>query len=469
MIAAMTHGFLGIDGYEHISVIRELATHPFSPQNPIILSDVPHAFFSPYHVFLGYFSAITTFSAERTLEIFGVLNTILVLAGLYRFCDVFFKGKTDIIATYSLLLILFFWKNSLEFSAFFDWYSWRYCWGYPSTFAFGLLLWGAVWIIKWMEEKDFKYLIITILTTSILFLTHPTTAISYCVIGFSLSLAFTEKIEIPNIIRINGAIFMGIFICFLYPYYSFFELIKTQSPEFHLQSKRFYGAVWEIFGSLIVVAPFLLIRLKEKKMDTLLIAFLLLLCIYGYGSVSEKFGYGRVIAIMAIIIQLHLAHLLSRIEEYLQAEKSLRYFLFGFVLCAVLVHKSQVENISAAFQMQINGDWAKNMGKTMKQYDVFLVPTPISLYVTAFGGKAVSSCHPLYYVPDIDRRNQLVDFFYSADTSNVKREVLLKDYKVNYILLNRKWETENANLYQFVKSKAIKEFDLGGEVIMQVK
>jgi len=466
----MMHGFLGIDGYEHISVIRELATHPFSPQNPIILSDAPHAFFSPYHVFLGYFSAITTFSGETTLKIFGIFNTILILTGIYRFCDIFFKGKTDIIATYSLFFILFFWKNSLEFSAFFDWYSWRYCWGYPSSFALGLLLWGAVWIINWIETKEIKYLIINILITSILFLTHPTTAISYCVIGFSLSLAFTEKIEIPNIIRINGTILIGIFICFVYPYYSFFELIKTQSPEFHIQSKRFYGNLWEIFGSLIVVAPFLFIRLKEKKIDTLVIAVLLLLCIYGYGSFSEKFGYGRVISIAAILVQLHLAYLFSKIEEKSQEQKQLQYFVFVFVLCALLIHKSQVENIASVFKLSENsGDWAKTMGKNMKQYDVFLVPTAISLYVTAFGGKAVSSCHPLYYVPDINRRTQLVDFFYSADTNNVKREILLKDYKVNYILLNRKWETENPNLYQFVKSKAIKEFDLGGEVIMQVK
>jgi len=79
----------GGDFWEHAAVLRELSIHPFHPRHPILDLDMPHAFFSPYLVFLGgisYYLGLSYFSA---LAVAGVVNAVLFLLGFYLLCRTF--------------------------------------------------------------------------------------------------------------------------------------------------------------------------------------------------------------------------------------------------------------------------------------------------------------------------------------------------------------------------------------------
>src|SRR5689334_7882344 len=53
-IGLIINGDWAGDFWEHCAVLRELIRDPVNPTHPIISSSLPHAFFSPYLVSLGF-------------------------------------------------------------------------------------------------------------------------------------------------------------------------------------------------------------------------------------------------------------------------------------------------------------------------------------------------------------------------------------------------------------------------------
>src|SRR6266446_6232067 len=79
----------GYDFWEHAAVLRELSTHPFHPRHPVLDLDLPHAFFSPYLVFLGGISYYLDFNYFSVINVAGVVNAVLFLLGFYLLCRTF--------------------------------------------------------------------------------------------------------------------------------------------------------------------------------------------------------------------------------------------------------------------------------------------------------------------------------------------------------------------------------------------
>jgi hypothetical protein len=97
------------DFWEHSAVVNELSKNFFHPNNPIIKSEIPHAFFSPYSIFVALFSKITNLNAIQSLECFAFFNLIFFLISYHLFCKTFFKDNYIIVAPLSLFFILVFW------------------------------------------------------------------------------------------------------------------------------------------------------------------------------------------------------------------------------------------------------------------------------------------------------------------------------------------------------------------------
>ena len=71
MVLQAINGQWGGDFWEHAAVVRELATHPFSPKHPILLLDAPHSFYSPYALGIALVSRTTGLDSVTTLSAGG--------------------------------------------------------------------------------------------------------------------------------------------------------------------------------------------------------------------------------------------------------------------------------------------------------------------------------------------------------------------------------------------------------------
>jgi len=128
------------DFWEHSAVINELSRNLIHPVNPIIKTDTPHAFFSPYSLLVATFAKVTSLDSIHSLECFAIFNLILFLWSLYFFCKSVFKENYILVSTLSLFFILFFWgKEPPMWSAFFHILVLHSVLPYPSTFSLSLV------------------------------------------------------------------------------------------------------------------------------------------------------------------------------------------------------------------------------------------------------------------------------------------------------------------------------------------
>jgi hypothetical protein len=96
------------DFWEHSAVVRELATHIIHPKHPQLLSDAPHAFYSPYSVMVALFARMMHWDAVKALSIMGLVNLCLLFFGLKLFVYSIVPMHRSATAFYTVLLTLFF-------------------------------------------------------------------------------------------------------------------------------------------------------------------------------------------------------------------------------------------------------------------------------------------------------------------------------------------------------------------------
>ena len=141
-------GYWSGDFWEHSAVVNELSRNLLHPNNPIIQGNIPHPLISPYSVLVAIFSKITNLNPILALTYFAFFNLIFFLFSFHKFCVSVFRGKSGLVSTISLLLILFFFgKNPLLWSGFYHILTLNYVLPYPSTFAMSLtfLILSLIW------------------------------------------------------------------------------------------------------------------------------------------------------------------------------------------------------------------------------------------------------------------------------------------------------------------------------------
>ena len=108
LLAFTSNGFWSGDFWEHSAVVKVLSENPFNPNHPILLLKAPHAFMSPYSLFVAILSKISGLSSVDALSVFGLFNFLLFAYGLKLFCSIFTQASSEKIAFYTLLFSLFF-------------------------------------------------------------------------------------------------------------------------------------------------------------------------------------------------------------------------------------------------------------------------------------------------------------------------------------------------------------------------
>jgi len=474
MTSFTLYGEYRSDFWEHSAVVKELATHPLFPQHPLFNLNKPHMFFSPYLLGVGLLARFGGMAPIDALAIAGVLNLLLLLLGLRLFIHCFFNKFQDAIAFYALILVLFLWPaEAWTWSGFIHFKYLGSVLPYPSTFAIGsTFLIFALYHHGLAHESNFQVLFTGLLST-VVFITHPPTAVVMFIGILAISLHFYNFIGF-RALTIGLLLLIGTFsLAFLWPYYSLFDLItlgsngQTNPQVITITTKPRQGAsdmyaraylIWPSLVLLPFALPSLRSRLRANKFDSFLLMLFatVLTYILGYfvGYFTGNYHLARTISFIAIFIQIALAARLAQLETMMRAGKfwpSLPVMLvFVIIVPSVALNSANKLALAQAFMgyqgLRSNYKDYDTLGRYVEQYDVVLADLKTSWKIPAFAGKIIASKHPVAFIDDHRARKNDQKTFFSKEAEAEEKFSVLKKYQVDYIFINKK-RTEDVQTY----------------------
>lgn len=437
------------DFWEHAAVIKELAAHPLRPQHPMFLLEAPHAFASPYALLVA---AAMRLSGRPVLEVlpwFGLFNLALFLAGLPVFIWAARREHLQATAFYSLLLILLLWGAApWNYSGFYHLGALHYVLPYPSTFAISLAFLGLGLYRLYQERARLLYLVALSLLSALVLLTHP---LSFTFLAAGLAAMLLQGRSHPwreiltQGVILGAALLLALLLAIAWPYYPFLALMLGESARYHASNQVMYQAVLARTWPALLFVPLLALDFYRDRRSTLPWMFLILLGVYLFGWLAQATSYGRVISYLAMLVQVTLGAWLVEWERKAPwTRPNTNAWRFAFSLLATVLL------VSLAFKEHIQPNLTFEAGPQTNRYEKYLFLTSLvasdevvmarpdlNLYIPVFGGKVVSYPKTLAFVSDQEQRLEDVRRFFDPETNIERRQRLLRQYNVRYILLPR--------------------------------
>jgi hypothetical protein len=464
MVARTLTGFWLGDFWMHAAVVRELATHPFSPLHPQLLIAAPHAYSSPYLLGVALVSRLMNLDPITALALAGLANLVLFLAAFRWFIVSFFDNEREAISFYALLFVLVLWgKDPWFWSAFFHISVLGFVLPYPSTFASACMFVSFGLYLSHLRGGGTGSYLLLIPVMSVIFLSHPPTAIVTCIALTSFSLGFPGRFSVRNIITLFAAFALSFCLAAAWPYYSFIGLLMAQAPDFHGDSRMLYQQVLNRIFPALVGIPLLALRLRKNILDPLAVTFLGLTAVYCYGYVSHRWGYGRVISHMVMMLQIALAAFAPRIESRVRARTVVVLSYAGMLVIAVVF----MLNVRA----YKGDDYRKYafLSSSTKQYDLVLSDLETSWYIPSFGGKVIAHPFPVYFVPDYAERKRDLLLFFSERTTDDERRAIIRKYRPDYLLLRKALSGTSPALYNSLARFGTVVYSDGNFLLLSLK
>ncbi|MFC1565419.1 hypothetical protein ACFL4B_00555 [Candidatus Neomarinimicrobiota bacterium] len=458
MIMHSLYGLWSGDFWEYSAVVRELSTHPLHPLHPLFIVNNSHPFFSPYLLLVALLARVGSLTSVDGLVIAGVFNLIFFLVSLRMFINCIFKKHHDAISFYSLIFILFMWSaQAWSWSGFFHFKILAFDLPYPSTFSIASIFFiFALYYQNLQSMSKVKY-ILSIIFTAMVFLTHPTTGIVAFIGIISISLHHYKSIGFKAVASGLFLLLTAVFLVFLWPYYSFFELIKHNNHEFNAVSYTFYKNILLIWPTLILTPfalPIFISRFKNNRFDVLILMLFSTVSVYLVGFIFKEFGIGRIISFIAIFIQIALAAQLAHLEIAKTIGKSWSAFPTILYVIVIISFNPANKTVLSRAHLGVQGKRYDYSGynilkNNVKQYDVILSDLSTSWIIPTFGGKVIASQHPAHWIDDHNVRRQDLERFFSKEIKYSDKIAIIHHYQADYIFINRNMVENYQSYYDF--------------------
>jgi hypothetical protein len=434
------HSFRGAwvsDFWEHAAVVRELATHPLSPRHPLLSSDAPHAFFSPYALAVAGASRALGSDPVNTLAAAGIANLILLLLSLRWFVGALFRGDREVISFYFLLFLLVLWGREPWFwSGFLHFGALGHVLPYPSTFAAALMFGGLAAYARHLQTGRARCLLPLFPLLWVCFLTHPTTALGSVVGLIAIFIGFAGRPTARGVAMLLALCALPLLATSAWPYFDLPSLLlhPTLGHEFHDQSRLLYTDVLGKVFPALAGLPILALRLRDDRRDALAWMVLGLLAVYALGALTGNWGAGRVVGQIVMFLQLAIALWVAQLEVRLLRPR------FAALLAALAAVALWSGNVTWGWRQATQRVGPAHryhfLSEYVGQYDVVLTDLGTAFPVPTFGGKIVASSHPLYWIDDHGQRRRAVSrFFQGATPLRVRRRIIAR-YDAKFVLLD---------------------------------
>jgi hypothetical protein len=431
-------GDFSSDFWEQAAVVRELSARPFSPKHPLLLVDATHAYFSPYLLAVALAAGATGVSAIWALAAAGLVNLVLLILGFRRLL-VRLIPAGEAAAPFALLFVMLLWgKNPWMWSGFLHVGMLGYNVPYPSAFAAAAMFLCLSLLLDALDRGHSLPFIGIAFLVALCVLTHPPTAI---VLLAGLSALFFARVHDRLLIHgvlLAGAVGAGVVGAAAWPYFPVWQLFSAQPAEFHNWSLVFYQGVPAQIWPAMLAFPVLLWRLRRNRRDPLVLFVAVLGVIYALGWVTDKYGLGRVIAYMVVLVQIALGAAVAGWESRLPARRA--WLVPVCTLIAMLGLLAYTRPPLPRFRRYERPVWydVDSVLKPVHPGEVVLADSRTSYMVPVLtGGRVVAWRHPVYWVPDHAERRTAQDRFFTV-ASEAERRAVIARYQVRWILLNRR-------------------------------
>ncbi len=445
------------DFWEHSAAVSELSRNLFHPSNPIINENVPHAFFSPYSLIVAVFTKITHLNSIQSLECFAFFNLVFFLSAFYLFCKSVFREKHQTVTTLSLLFILFFWGTDPPFwSGYYHIMVLNYVLPYPSTFAISLSFLILSKTISIQNKKSkLTQIALLVFLCAVVFITHPMSAVflSTCIIA--ITFIFNNYSLKQCLVRSGIIILPSILISLLWPYFSVISLLSSSNPDFEYDSKTLYFGLFQRYWPVIFALPGAFIFIKEKSYNFLSVSLILMVLIVAAGWICCIYGVSRILSGIMLMAQISIACMvIFCISNHKILSKI--YLILLSIAFSISIYLNGANLIRT---LHFNGLWVEDYTKytflrnIISSNEVILSDESTNWYIPSFGGKVISSRHPLYWVNDLKDRRNATKVFFTAESSDSVRHTIIDKYKPSYILIDHsKVQLSNSTLEWLRKS-----------------
>jgi hypothetical protein len=462
-IQATSAVFYG-DFWEHAALIVGLTQNLSPSDHPIFNRVAPHAFLSPYALLIACLAFVFDLSPINALASAGPVNFCLLTLGLYFFIAALDKGFAVSATTYALLAFLFLWgSHPWGYSGFFHYRVIADVLPYPSTFALALTLIALSINFYAAQRNSYLWKPIVFLLFWVVLLTHPLTAIFFAC-GLTAQLWCVPKKQALREILLNAAFgLLAVGAATLWPYYSIIELASGAGDIYHPENKSMYVDVLSRIWPTLVAMPFAAWALKDRRGQSILLIILMLVGIYVFGGMTEKYSYGRVISIIMILMQILIAIGLVRLEVSATARLPALRFIVPTVLFGSLLYFSMPWLISTSTRALTVANSIRLGRPISNQHSykellfleqqvgarsVVLSDINTSWIVPSIRGKVVGALHPQAFVPDQKQRFDDVNTFFDVATNFGQQLAIAKKYHADFLLLNKERTPNYQNLLE---------------------
>jgi hypothetical protein len=443
--AVQGHYSLKSDFWEHSAVVRELATHPIHPRHPQVLSDQPDPFFTPYHLLVGLLSRWSGWNPVVALSVAGIANLALLLYALRVFVTVLLGRSSP--AFWTLVFALLVWGVlPPSASGFLNLISLPSVAPYPSTLAYAIALLALAATLRYVRDGRAGWLPALPLAQALVVLIHPLTALGLYVGTLVICVSHLDRARWRRCVLVGIVSALSVSMVIAWPYFSFLDA-AGESAAWDANNRGAYVGVLRGTFLTLLGLPVLLWRLRRDRRDVLALTFLLLAVCFAYGGIAHRWSYGRVLALMALMVQIAVADSFDRLVARRSLHLAARVAVAAVLLVGLV---GQLPGVVSAVPAPLlpNAIRQRNccvstaarfgfLNRRVGQYDVVMAEEWPSWVTPTFGGKAVAVRTPLAFVDDHETRRREVARFFDPMTPTDVRRTILRRYQVRFLLVEQ--------------------------------
>ncbi|MEU8955801.1 hypothetical protein AB0C93_16010 [Streptomyces sp. NPDC048518] len=433
-------GDLGI----HAATIERLRHDLVDPGNPLVDADTPSPYYSPWMLLLGCLAKVTGLSAFAVLRGAAVVGLALLVSGVWRFVRTFSdrRGAPPL----ALLCLLLLWGPGLfTWSGFLGLNSLALTVSYPSTFALGLSFHFWALLRRALRGAGRRgagwpaFLGLGVLW-SVILLSHQFTGVVASFGGLAMVLGARPWPTRGLLLRLAGALALGLAVLLAWPYYSFFDLFGVGDlEEIH---RSLYRHLLSHFGlALLLGVPALALRWRRDRRDPLVLFFLLGAVMFAAGGLTGHYSWGRVLPAALIPAQLAVA-----LEVFGAGRAGVRRALTWLLGAALLLgawtqagmlgYVVPRDALPAPVAAKYRPPWPgyRWLTEKVRYGDVVLAKTFPSRQIPAYGPYTVAPGYPDFFLPDQEERVAAVRAYFAPSTPRTDRVDILRRYGVRWVV-----------------------------------
>jgi hypothetical protein len=449
VLVTFRHAWAG-DFRLHLATVHALSAHLWIPADPLLGAASGSPYYSPYTVLLGAIAAVTGASPRTVLECAGIVNVVLLLVALRRFCRRL--GGGSLAAALALVFTLLLWGlNPIEWSGFLGLYSLSWTMSYPSVIATAIMLfvWDA--FLRHRDRPEGRRALVAIVALgTLVVLIHPFTAVNTVIGLVAFSLADPRALLRARSLWLAGAAVAILVLVLLWPWSDVFSLFGAAGAFDGVHKRLITDVVQQFgfkhYGFALIGLPALVMGGRRPLGRELQILFGLAVTLVAFGALTGAYGMARAIPVAMLPLHFALASYLADARAGRSAVR-LAYAGAALLVCCVGLYgesgglvRAYWGDVSPATLRAWKGREVTSkydpLAARVRPGDVVISDNQlVRRLVNAHGAYTVVPGWPYPFVADDAARSRDNLEFFDAGTRPERRRAIADHYGVTCVLV----------------------------------